>query len=140
MNKDESFKVKIRKFPGVSSIDILDHIKLSLQKAPEQIIIHASTNDISNDTSYSKNVKKIAKLMKETCKDTKRSFYSVICRTHTNIEGISDTINTTNSHLENYCKQQNVGFIDNGNIKKLDLNSKIVVAVNWQKISQILCI
>ena len=30
----------------------------------------------------------------------------------------------TNYHLENYCKQQNMGFIDNGNINKLDLNSK----------------
>ena len=41
-----------------------------------------------------------------------------------NIKDITDTINTTNSHLENYCKQQNVGFINNGNIKKSDLNSK----------------
>ena len=58
----------------------------------------------------------------ETCKDTKLSFSSVICRT--DVKDITDTINTTNSHLENYCKQQNVGFINNGNIKKSDLNSK----------------
>ena len=62
------------------------------------------------------------KLVKETCKDTKLSFSSMICRT--DIKDITDTINTTNSHLENYCKQQNVGFIGNGNIKKSDLNSK----------------
>ena len=58
----------------------------------------------------------------ETCKDSKLSFSSVICRT--DVKDITDTINTTNSHLENYCKQQNVGFINNGNIKKSDLNSK----------------
>ena len=62
------------------------------------------------------------KLVKETCKDTKLSFSSVICRT--DVKDITDTINTTNSHLENYCKQQNVGFINNGNTKKSDLNSK----------------
>ena len=67
-------------------------------------------------------LKKIVKLVKETCKDTKLSFSSVTCRT--DIKDITDTINTTNSHLENYCKQQNVGFINNGNIKKSDLNSK----------------
>ena len=128
MNKDENIKVKIRKYPGESSIDILDHIKLyikhiqSLWKAPEQIIIHAGTNDISNNTNYLKNVKKIVKLVKETCKDTELSFSSVICRT--DVKDITDTINTTNSHLENYCKQQNVGFINNGNIKKSGLNSK----------------
>ena len=35
MNKDKNIKVKIRKYPGTSSIDILDHIKPSLWKAPE---------------------------------------------------------------------------------------------------------
>ena len=64
MNKDENIKVKIRKYPGASSIDILDHIKPSLWKVPEQIIIHAGTNNISNITNYLKNVKKIVKLVK----------------------------------------------------------------------------
>ena len=43
MSKDENVKVKIRKYPDVSSIDISNHIKPSLRKAPEQIIIHAGT-------------------------------------------------------------------------------------------------
>ena len=30
----------------------------------------------------------------------------------------------TNAHLENYCKQQNLAFIDNSNLKKSDLNSR----------------
>ena len=52
MNKNKNIKVKIRKYSGASSID-LDHIKPSLRKATEQIIIHAgSMNDISNDTNY----------------------------------------------------------------------------------------
>ena len=51
MNNDENTKVKIRKYPGASLIDILDHIKPSLWKAPEQIIIHAGTNDISSNTT-----------------------------------------------------------------------------------------
>ena len=59
-NKDEkNIKVKIRKYPGPSSIDILDYTKPSLPKAPEQIILHAGTNEISNNTNYLKNVEKI---------------------------------------------------------------------------------
>ena len=42
----------------------------------------------------------------------------------TDVKDITDTINTTNSHQKNYCKQQKAGFINNGNIKKSDLNSK----------------
>ena len=82
------------------SIDLLDHIKPSLRKATRQIIIHAGTNDISNNTNYLKKDKKIVKLVKESYKDTKLTFSSVICCT--DIKNISDTINTTNSHLENY--------------------------------------
>ena len=132
MNKDENIKVKIRKYLGASPIDILDHIKRSLGKAPEQIIIHAGTNDMSNSINYLKNVKKIVKVLKETCKDTKLSFSPVICRT--DIKDISDTANTANSHLENYCKQQNVGFIDNENIKKYGLDPKRLhrEAVFWR--------
>ena len=50
--------MNIRNYPGTSSIGILDHIKPSLGKAPEQIIIHVGTNDISNNTNNLKNVKK----------------------------------------------------------------------------------
>ena len=122
MNKDENIKVKIRKYPGASSINILDHAKPSLRKSLEQVIIHAGTNDISNNTNYLRNVKMILKLVKETWKDTKLSFYLVICCT--DIKDISDTISTINFRLENYCKQQNLGFMGNENIKKSDLNSK----------------
>ena len=80
--------------------------------------MHAGTNDISNDTNKLKNVKKIVKLIKEICQDAKLSLSSVICCT--NVKNISDTVNTTNSHLELYWKQDNLGFIDNGNIKKSD--------------------
>ena len=52
------------------STDILDHIKLSLRKDPDQILIHAGTNYLTNDQNYLKNVKKIVKLVRETCKDT----------------------------------------------------------------------
>ena len=52
MNKDENMKVKVQKYPGPSSI--LNHVRPSLWKAPEEIIIHASTNDISNNTNYVK--------------------------------------------------------------------------------------
>ena len=110
-----------RNLNGSTFTIFVDHCEGGgLAKSP--CIIHAGRNDISNSTNYLKNVKKIVKLVKETCKDTKLSFSSVICRT--DIKDITDTINTTNSHLENYCKQQNVGFINNGNIKKSDLNSK----------------
>ena len=96
----ENIKVKVQKYLDASSLDILDHIKSGLQKAPEQIIIYAGTNDTPKDTNYLKNGEN---LVKEICKDTESKFSSVICRT--DIKDVNDTINTTNSRSENYCKQ-----------------------------------
>ena len=75
MNKDSNMIIKIRKYPGASSTDILDHIKPSLRKDPDQILIHAGTNDLTNDQNYLKNVKKIVKLVRETCKDINFVFH-----------------------------------------------------------------
>ena len=41
LNKNAVLDIKIRKYPGVSSTDILDNIKRSLRKEPDQILIHA---------------------------------------------------------------------------------------------------
>ena len=74
MNNNQNTKIKLYKYPCVSSVDILDHVKPSLRKEPPQITIHAGINDVSNDVNYLKNVKEIVKLVKETCKNTKLYF------------------------------------------------------------------
>ena len=59
LNKNADINIKIRKDPGASSTDRLDHIKPSLRKEPGQIVIHAGTNDLTNDYNCLNNVKKI---------------------------------------------------------------------------------
>ena len=44
LNKNADINIKIRKYPGASSTDILDHIRPSFRKKPDQIITHAGTN------------------------------------------------------------------------------------------------
>ena len=121
-NKNADINIKIRKNPGASSIDILDHIRPSLRKEPDQIIINAETNKLTNDHNYLDNVKKIVKMVRETCKNTKLCFSSLICRN--DLKDIDEKVKKTNAHLENYGKQQNLGFIGHSNIKKSDLNSR----------------
>ena len=57
-----------------SFIDMIDHLKPSLRKAPDEIIIHAGTNDIINNVNYSSNIKKIVKLVPETASTQKMKF------------------------------------------------------------------
>ena len=122
LNKNADINIKIQKYPGPSSTDILEYIKPSLRKEPDQIVIHAGTNDLTNYHNYLNNVNKIVKMVKETCKNTKLCFFSLICQT--DLKDIDKKIRKTNTHLENYCNQQDVNFIDNSNIKKSDLNSR----------------
>ena len=122
LNKNADINIKIGKHPGASPTDILDHIKPSLRKEPDQIVIHAGTNDLTNDHNYLNNMKQIVKMVRETCKNTNLCFSSLICRTEP--KDIDEKVIKTNTHLENYCKQQNLDFIDNSNIKKSDLNSR----------------
>ena len=45
LNKNADINIKIRKYPGASSTNILDHIRPSLRKELDRIIIHAGTKD-----------------------------------------------------------------------------------------------
>ena len=107
LNKNADINIKIRKYPGASSTDILNYIKPSLRKKPDQIVIHPGTNDLTNNHNYLNDVHKIVKMVvKETCKNTKLCFSSLICRT--DLKDIDEKVIKTNTHLKNYCKQQNL--------------------------------
>ena len=59
----------------------------------------------------------------ETCENTKLCFSPLICLTDQ--KDIDENAKKKKkTHLENYCKQQNLDLIDNSNIKKSDLNSR----------------
>ena len=107
LNKNADINIKIRKYPGASSTDILNYIKPSLRKKPDQIVIHPGTNDLTNNHNYLNDVHKIVKMVvKETCKNTKLCFSSLICRT--DLKDIDEKVIKTNTHLKNYCKQQSL--------------------------------
>ena len=124
LNKNADINIKTQKNPSASSTDILDHIKPSLRKEPDQIVIHAGTNDPTNSHNYLNNVKKIVKMVRKTCKNTKLCFSSLIYRI--DLKHTDEKVIKTNTHLENYCKQQNLDFINNSNIKLSDPNSRLL--------------
>ena len=62
MNKANLFHIKVQKYPAASSVDLIDYLKPSLRKAPDEIIIHAGTNDITSNANYLFNVKKDRKI------------------------------------------------------------------------------
>ena len=112
LNKDkENALVKVRKYPGATSTDIVDHLKPTLRKKPSEIIIHAGTNDITNDINYLNNVKKMVKLIRESDDKIKISFSGIIARK--DILHGKHKVNELNLRLKNYCSQNSLGFVEN---------------------------
>ena len=79
LNENADMNIKIWKFPGASLTDILDNIKPSLRREPDQILIHAKTNDQTNKHNYLNNVKKSEKMdLRKTCRNIKLCFSPLI--------------------------------------------------------------
>ena len=122
MNENADMNIKIQKYPGESSTDILDHLKSSLRKEADQILIHTGTSNLTNDHNYLNNVKEIVNMVKETCEDTKFCFSSLIFRI--DLKDIIKKVIKTNRRLKNCYKQLKLDLSDNGNIQKSDLNTR----------------
>ena len=122
MNENADMNIKIQKYPGESSTDILDHLKSSLRKEADQILIHTGTSNLTNDHNYLNNVKEIVNMVKETCEDTKFCFSALIFRI--DLKDIIKKVIKANRRLENCYKQLKLDLSDNGNIQKSDLNTR----------------
>ena len=125
----KSKKVEVLNFSGATSADIADKIDDILEEKPKSVIVHVGTNDLTNDINLLNNVKKIVKKTKKKSPSTKLCFSDIIVRKDK--KNLEKPRADTNSRLKNFCKQKNLGFIENSNLKdnhlaakKLHLNRK----------------
>ena len=73
-------------------------------------MVHAGTNDITNNVNLSTNVKKIFNKISKESASSSIEFSSVINRKDkTNIE---KTVTDTNARLRNFCMQKGISFIE----------------------------
>ena len=78
ISKDHN--VKVRPQPGCITEDIEDHIKPTIRKNPDAIIIHSRTNDITNDKPTKKKIKKEVKLIEDANPDIQVTISGLIHR------------------------------------------------------------
>ena len=73
-------------------------------------MVHAGTNDSTNNVNLSTNVKKIFNKISKESASSSIEFSSVINRKDkTNIE---KTVTDTNARLKNFCMQKGISFIE----------------------------
>ena len=113
-SKERNRKVKVRRWPGGSVEDMCDLVKPALRNNPNEIIIHAGSNDMPKPSNVMRDFKTLTNFVKEHSPDVKLTISSIMVRNDFN--GIHNKINEINAKLRNYCDQNDLGFIDNSNI------------------------
>ena len=89
------------------------------------------TNDFTNGINILNNAKKIVKELTAKLAKIKIAFSGLITRKDK--KNLDKNVTETNKRLKNYCRQKDIGYIDNSNIteeslgiKKLHLNGKVL--------------
>ena len=111
---------------------ICENIELSLNEKPDFLIVHVSTDDLTNKyqsnyltTNLLNNVRKIHIIAKQVSLETRIAFLNII---HQNDKkNIVNIGMDTNGRLKNFYKQKDMpynGIINNGNLSKYHLGVK----------------
>ena len=57
--------MNVRFYPGATTEDISDNLRSNMRKKPEAIMIHAGTNDLTNNFNKMKYIRSIIKIIEE---------------------------------------------------------------------------
>ena len=114
--------VNVITHPGSTTEDMLDYIKSIARRKPDTLIIHTSTNDVTNGVKTMKKVRKLVKVVRETkeSEKIKIGFSSVI---YSKDKDLEDKRNGVNVKLKKYCEGKGFVFIENDNI----LNQVLII-------------
>ena len=129
----KSPRVVVKSFSGSKVADMHHYIKPTVEKKPDELIVHIGTNDIKSGSSpdaIAEAIVDLCDIVEHQSTDTAISISSVIMRNDdTKLNPIISRVNKT---IRKFCHQRNWKFIDNSNIdhntclnrSKLHLNKK----------------
>ena len=121
--------VKCRPHSGASSQDMIDFIKPYLRKKPDAIILHCSTNDLTKGVNTIESLEQIVQTAKTESEGTELVISGLVTRRDK--PGMIKKTADLNSCIKDFCRNQQIKYIDNSNLsgaclaaKKLHLNKR----------------
>ncbi|XP_067030123.1 uncharacterized protein [Acropora muricata] len=118
-----SAKVKVSSFPGCTAIDMRDHIKPTLRKNPDAIVIHVGTNSLRSSTSVRDCAEEIANLATMIGNESSADLAISGIIPRSDDESVAVKVPGVNKLLKTFCNQNGWGFVDHSNISpEHDLN------------------
>lgn len=106
-------QVYVKSFSGANVKDMNSHVVPALNRAPQKIILHCGTNDLSSEQTPAEIANSIVKLAAEMKDEDNEIFVSGLVRRNDEFNGKAIEVN---KFLSRKCSLQNFPFIDNSNI------------------------
>ena len=95
--------VKVQRFSGHTTEDMLDIVRPAERRKPDAIIIHAGANDITRDINTMKTMRKIVKLIRDSSGNTQVLLSGIINQEDGNY---NDKISEINMRMASYSEGQ----------------------------------
>ena len=120
LGKKVGHRVVVKSFSGATTSDMKHYLKPTLEKNPQQILLHVGTNDLrdQNPNVVVDNVVELArKIESET---SARIILSELVTRSDNVS--SESVKNVNKKLKKFCNQNNWKLVQHQNITINDLN------------------
>ena len=120
LGKKVGHRVVVKSFSGATTSDMKHYLKPTLEKNPQQILLHVGTNDL-RDQNPNVVVDNVVELARKIESETNaRIILSELVARSDNVS--SDSVKTVNRKLKKFCNQNNWKLVQHQNITTNDLN------------------
>ena len=117
-------QVYVKTFSGANVNDMKSHVVPILNRAPQKIILHCGTNDLSSKQTPAEIAGNIVPLATEMKDEDNEIFVSGLVRRNDEFNGKAIEVN---KFLSRKCSSQNITFTDNSNIdERCHLNGSVL--------------
>ena len=106
-------RTKVQDYSGANVNDMKSHVVPSLNRAPEKVILHCGTNNLSSKQAPAEIASNIVALATEMKDEDNEYFVSGLVRLNDEFNGKAIEVN---NFLSRKCSFQNITFIDSSNI------------------------
>lgn len=120
LGKKVGHRVVVKSFSGATTSDMKHYLKPTLEKNPQQILLHVGTNDL-RDQNPNVVVDNVVELARKIESETNaRIILSELVARSDNVS--NDSVKTVNRKLKKFCNQNNWKLVQHQNITINDLN------------------
>ena len=106
-------QIYVKSFSGANVNDMKSHVVPTLNRAPQKIILHCGTNDLSSKQTPAEIASNIVALATEMKDEENEILVSGLVSRNDELNGKAIEVN---KFLSRKCSFQNITFIDNSNI------------------------